>query len=95
MELISMDSKVFDSLVKRIEDIEEKAETLYHKQEDSGLKAWMDNQEVCQILDITKRTLQSYRERGLLPFCRIRHKIFYKPEDVERLMQSSHHSTTK
>ena len=89
-----MDSKVFDSLVKRIEDIEEKAETLYHKQEDSGLKAWMDNQEVCQILDITKRTLQSYRANGLLPFSRIRHKILYKPKDVKKLLASLHHPKT-
>jgi DNA-binding transcriptional MerR regulator len=46
---------------------------------------------VCTTLGITKRTLQTYRENGLLPFCRIRHKIFYKPQDVEKLLESSHH----
>ncbi len=40
------------------------------------------------------RTLQTYREKGLLPFSRIRHKIFYKPEDVGKLLQSSHYPNT-
>ena len=35
-----------------------------------------------------------YREKGLLPFSRIRHKIFYKPEDVGKLLQSSHYPNT-
>jgi hypothetical protein len=30
----------------------------------------------------------------LLPFSRIRHKIFYKPEDVGKLLQSSHYPNT-
>ena len=46
------------------------------------------------VLGISKRTLQTYREKGLLPFSRIRHKIFYKPEDVGKLLQSSHYPNT-
>ena len=87
-----MDMKVFDSLARRMEEIEDRVGSLYRRQEDLRFKPWLENQEVCQLLDITKRTLQSYRERDLLPFCRIRHKIFYKPEDVEQLLQSSRHS---
>ena len=51
----------------------------------------MDNQEVCGILRISKRTLQVYREKGLLPFTRIKNKFFYKPEDVQSLLESSYH----
>jgi hypothetical protein len=93
MEIISMDSQVFDDLAARLETIEGQADRLHRKQSDLRLKKWLDNQEVCQTLGITKRTLQTYRENGLLPYCRIRHKIFYKPQDVEKLLKSSHHST--
>lgn len=92
MELISMDIKVFDALVLRVEMIEEKIGALYRKQADVGLKKWMDNQDVCQTLGITKRTLQTYRDKRLLPFSRIRHKVFYKPEDVQKLLEASHHA---
>jgi hypothetical protein len=94
MEIISMDSRVFDDLSSRLKTIEEKADTLNRNRADLKLKKWLDNEEVCTTLGISKRTLQSYREMGLLPFCRIKHKIFYKPSDVEKLLESSHHSTT-
>ena len=94
MELISMELKVFEALALRVGMIEEKIGALYRKQADVGLKKWLDNQEVCQTLGITKRTLQTYREKGLLPFSRIRHKVFYKPEDVQQLLQTSHHPNT-
>jgi len=89
-----MDSRVFDDLAGRLGTIETKAERLHRQQADLRLKKWLDNQEVCQTLGITKRTLQTYRENGMLPFCRIRHKVFYKPSDVEKLLASSHHSTS-
>ena len=82
MEIISMDVKAFDALAGHVEAIERKAEALCRRQEDVSLKKWLDNQDVCDVLGISKRTLQTYREKGLLPFSRIRHKIFYKPEDV-------------
>jgi hypothetical protein len=94
MEIISMDSRVFDDLAGRVETIEEKAVRLHRSQADLRLKKWLDNNEVCETLAISKRTLQTYRENGLLPFCRIRHKIFYKPEDVQKLLESSHHSNS-
>lgn len=95
MEIISMSIKVFDALAQRVGDIEEKAERLYRRQSDLGLKKWLDSQDVCEILDITKRTLQSYREKGLLPYSRIEHKIRYKPEYVQKLLQSSAHQPKK
>lgn len=91
MEIISMDVRVFDTLIGRVKSIEERIGTLCRRQEDIGLKKWLDNQDVCDVLGISKRTLQTYREKGLLPFSRIRHKIFYRLTDVENLLQSSHH----
>jgi hypothetical protein len=94
MEIISMDLKVFNALVKHIENMEEKVEALYSRQQDLGLKRWLNDQDICEILNITKRTLQTYRENGLLPYSRIKYKVFYRPADVEKLLQSSHHSKT-
>lgn len=92
MEIISMDRRVFEAMVSGVENLEAKVMALHRKQEDLGLKRWLDNQDVCQLLGIGKRTLQSYREKGLLPYSLFRHKIFYKKEDVERSLEVSHHS---
>ncbi len=91
MEIISMDERVFRDLESRLGAIEEKAERMHRNQADLRLQRWLDNQDVCQTLAISKRTLQSYRESGLLPYSIIRHKIFYKPQDVQKLLDAARH----
>ena len=91
MEIICIDKRTFDELVVRFSMIEKKVTGICNPAKDAGLKKWMDNQEVCEILRISKRTLQVYREKGLLPFTRIKNKFFYKPEDVQNMLESSYH----
>ena len=45
------------------------------------------DQEVCQQLRISPRTLQTLRDNGTLAYSQIGHKIFYKPEDVQRIVR--------
>ena len=47
---------------------------------------WLHNGDVCKLLNISKRTLQHYRDTGVLPFTQIGHKCYYKCEDVEVLL---------
>ncbi|ETK08951.1 hypothetical protein T230_05880, partial [Tannerella sp. oral taxon BU063 isolate Cell 1/3] len=49
---------------------------------------------VCQLLGISKRTLQHYRDTSVLPFAQIGHKCYYKREDVERLLCLKSDKTT-
>ena len=44
-------------------------------------ETWLDNQAACQFLKISKRTLQSYRNQRVLPYSRIRGKIYYRLSD--------------
>ncbi|WP_085536625.1 helix-turn-helix domain-containing protein [Massilibacteroides vaginae] len=41
-----------------------------------------DNQDLCQLLNVSKRTLQRYRSSGELPFQTVYHKTYYKESDV-------------
>lgn len=91
MEIICIDKRIFDELIVRLSEIEKKVTRLCSPARDAGLKKWMDNRDVCEVLRISKRTLQVYREKGLLPFTRIKNKFFYKPEDVQSLLESSYH----
>ena len=49
---------------------------------------WLHNGDVCKLLNISKRTLQHYRDTGVLSFSQIEHKCYYKREDVERLLET-------
>lgn len=56
---------------------------------------WLNNQEVYLMLGIITRTLQSYKEKGLLPFSKLNRKNYYKFSDVQRLLASDAYTQNK
>jgi len=48
---------------------------------------WWDKQEVMNYLHISDRTLQYWRTENLIPYSRIRGKIFYNKQDVLAMLQ--------
>ena len=48
-----------------------------------------DNQEVCLLLRISKRTLQRYRNNGVLKFYSIYHKTYYKESDLHEFIRNN------
>lgn len=85
MEIVNIEARTFEAMMSRFEAFAQKVATLCEGQ-DKSLQKWLDNQEVCQILNISKRTLQTYRDNGTLGYTQINHKVFYKPEDVEKVI---------
>ena len=47
---------------------------------------WLSSEEVCHLLLISKRTLQTYRDRGILPFAQVGRKIYYKASDIDEYL---------
>lgn len=88
-QLISIDLRLFDSLVRRIDTLVKKAELLDRRDRDMKLSNWLDNEDVCGILGVNKRTLHIYRGKGILPYHQMRYKVYYRPEDVQQLLESS------
>jgi hypothetical protein len=86
MEIINIEARVFEAMITRFEQFVKRIDALCG-QKDKGLQKWLDNQDVCQMLNISKRTLQTYRDNGTLPYSQINHKMYYKPEDVQRVMK--------
>jgi hypothetical protein len=86
MEVINIEAGAFEAMMNRFEAFAQKVENLCGDHQDKSLNRWLDNQDVCRILNISKRTLQTYRDNGTLAYTQINHKIFYKPEDVESVI---------
>ena len=66
MELVCIDKQTFEELRIRFCKFEERMTHICRPVEDLGLKNWLDNQEVCDVLRINKKTLQAYRAKGCL-----------------------------
>jgi hypothetical protein len=82
MEVITIQSEAFQAILKRLEEIEKKA----LEKEPDPKNVLLDNQEFCQLLKISKRTAQSYRDQGLVSFSQIGSKVYYLLSDVHKLM---------
>lgn len=78
-------------IMERFDKIEDRLSRMNRQTSALDGDRLLDNQDMCELLGVTKRTLQVYREKGLIPFTRIKHKFFYRPEDVQRFLESSYH----
>jgi MerR family transcriptional regulator, repressor of the yfmOP operon len=47
---------------------------------------WLSSEEVSHLLMISKRTLQTYRDNGTLPFAQVGRKIYYKVSDIDEYL---------
>lgn len=52
---------------------------------------WLDNQDVSMALHLSKRTLQTLRDNGTLPYARIQNKIYYKVMDINAMLESNYY----
>ena len=84
METYQNIQKSFTDICNRLQRIEEKIGNPRLLKHD-----WLDHQEICQRLHISKRTLDNYREQGLLPFSKIGGKVFYRLEDIDDFLNSN------
>jgi hypothetical protein len=73
----------FDSLESRIVKMPEKERPTL-----SG-ELLLDNQDLCLMLGVTKRSLQRYRSLGWLPYRTIDQKSFYLQSDVEKFIKEN------
>ena len=53
---------------------------------DKHLGKWLDSKHICDSLQISPTTLQTFRDNGKLAYSQIDRKIFYKPEDVQAIL---------
>ncbi len=86
MEIVNIDAETFERMLSKLESFAERVEHLYRLHGSREMSEWLDNQDVCLLLKISPRTLQTLRDNGTLAFSRISKKIYYKPEDVEKIL---------
>jgi hypothetical protein len=86
MEIVTIEARVFERMLKRLEDAAQITDDLCEKYSEKKLRKWMDNQEACILLGVTPRTLQTLRDNGTLAYSQINHKIYYRPEDIQNIL---------
>lgn len=86
MEIVNIDAQTFEMMLSRFESFAKRIEQLCLLHGEKKMSDWLDNQDVCLLLNISPRTLQTLRDNGTLAYTQINHKIYYKPADVEKIV---------
>ena len=89
MEVVIIERKAFEALMTDVSSLTEKVNRLCGREKDRRMAKWMDNEEVCRLLRLTPRTLQTMRDKGLIACSQIGKKFYYRREDVANLVADS------
>lgn len=81
MNYILIEENAFEELKTQINRLVSRVDSLTNNN-----PQWLDIQEACMALNISKRTLQYYRSCGILPYSYIGNKAYYKATDIVSLL---------
>jgi excisionase family DNA binding protein len=90
METLHMIIEAFQKVLDKLEHIDRRLDKYPAK---PLTETWLDIQETCELLKVSKRTLQNYRDHGVLPFSQVGGKIYFKVSDLEEHLRSHYVKT--
>ena len=85
MEIVTIEKRAFELWKQRFENFVGRVDALcvpLRRKRDK----WLDNCDTCRLLNVSARTMQTYRDTGKLPYSQINNKIYYKASDVEAFL---------
>ncbi len=87
MEIISIEAGTFEEMNEALSSLIESVRTRNGKLQKEDLSDWIDNQDVCIMMDISPRKLLTLRRTGEIPYSRIDRKIYYRKKDIIMYME--------
>ena len=91
MEAVILTSEQYNELVSRLDKLNSTIES----NQKTSKETFLDNQEFIQLMHISKRTAQTWRDEGKISFSQIGSKIYYKMKDVEVLLDKNYNKAFK
>lgn len=87
MEIVAIEKRTFEQMIQRFEDFTKQVNALCGQNRRN--ENWLDNKQVCELLKISLRTLQTHRNTSVLPYSQIGRKCYYKVSDIEQFINQA------
>ena len=87
MEIVNIEAVTFSKMKAALEELGGKLQDGNKADGKYGLEEWLDNQDVCRLLNISPSKLLTLRRSEAVAYSRIDRKIFYKREDIRKFME--------
>ena len=96
MELINKDTPQVKEFISSLDSMLSGIESIvkHYKPHLNG-ERFLSNHEVSKKLNVSLRTLQEWRDTGLIPFIQIKGKIIYRQRDIDKLLQKHYFESWK
>ena len=96
MELINKDTLQIKEFISSLDSMLIGIESIvkHYKPHLNG-ERFLSNNEVSKKLNVSLRTLQEWRDTGLIPFIQIKGKIIYRQSDIDKLLQKLYFESWK
>lgn len=85
MAQIIFSEEAYHEILQRLTRVEA---MLKLKQGDPN-EVFVDNQEFLQIMNVSKRTAQAWRDQKTIAFSQVGNKIYYKMGDIMKLLEKN------
>ena len=85
MDAIIIPRSQFKALVASVEEIKTKL-----NQKKDPENTIIDNQQFLQMMNISKRTAQAWRDQGHISYSMVGNKIFYKMTDINEMLKKNY-----
>jgi hypothetical protein len=82
MEAIIISKEQFQEIHSRLEEISNKLSSA-----EPNPEKFVDNTDFIELMKVSKRTAQSWRDEGKIAFSQIGGKIYYRYSDIEELLK--------
>lgn len=86
MEAIILTKDQYNEIVNKIEE----TKSLIENSNKSPKDIFVDNQEFLKLMSVSKRTAQTWRDEGKIAFSQIGSKIYYKMDDVLKMLDKNY-----
>ena len=83
MEIVVLEKQAFEELLSEMRQLAGRVVLLDRKSKDRQLSKWMNGEEVCELLHISERTLQTLRSLHKIGYAQVGHKFMYRPDEVQ------------
>ncbi len=79
------EAKSIGDFIEQLNNIEQRLKKIQYNND-----VFLDNQEFLQVMNISKRTAQSWRDEGIISFSQVGSKIYYLFSDIEELLNKNY-----
>lgn len=91
MDLVVLSKDAYETIIARLDAIQQNLKAGNQAKSEN----FIDNYEFMQLMKISKRTAQAWRDEGKISFSQIGNKIYYSIADVEQLLQQNYNKSFK